>query len=92
MITTKIKNFEVKRTLVKDSSTVEAIWLKETNIEAIKTIYGFANQPIKVINQITLPVKLDQRDNKFQVMAHLLVVDQTSNHNAIFRRPFMKFT
>lgn len=100
VISAKIANFEVKRILIDDGSAVEilslkafkAMGLKETNLRAAKLIYGFANQPIKVIGQITLPVKLGQGDNKLQVMAHFLVVDQSSAYNAIFGRPLMKLT
>lgn len=55
VITTKIANFDVKSVLIDDGSVVEVISL---NAFQANPIYGFANQPIKVIGQVTLPVML----------------------------------
>lgn len=57
MITASIAYFDVKRILIDYGSAVEflsldpfqAMGLKEMNLKPIKLIYGFTNQPIKVL-------------------------------------------
>ena len=61
-----IDNFLVKRILVDDGSIVEVLIFDafkkmrpdESFLRPIGSIYGFANQPIKVKGLITLPVTL----------------------------------
>lgn len=100
VITVCITNFDVKKVLVDNGSAVEtlsldafkAMRLKEEDLKPAKPIYGFANQPIRVLGQVTLPVTLGQGEHKFTVLACFLVVDQPSAYKAILGLPLMKLT
>lgn len=60
VITTHVINFDVKRILIDNGSTVkilsfnafQTIELKETDLKPTKPIYGFSNQCIKVLGQV----------------------------------------
>lgn len=92
VITAGIINFDVKMILIDNGSVMEvfsldafrAMRLKEKDFEPAKPIYGFANQPIKVLGQVTLPKTLGQGEYKLTVLTCFLVVNQPSTYNTIF--------
>ena len=93
-----INNFGVDKILVDDGSAVEVLIydaFKKMNLDKsllrlARSIYDFANQPIKVKGLINLPITLGTRDNVVMKEAELLIVDQPSTYNAIIDRPLMK--
>lgn len=84
-ITVSIANFDVKRILIDVGSVVEvlsldafpAIELMKMDLKLAKPIYGFANQPIRVLTQVTLLVTLGQGDHKLTLLTCFLVVNQS---------------
>lgn len=66
VITAQVAKFDVKRILIDNGSVVEilsfsafqAMGLKEKDLRSAKPIRGFANQPIKVVGQVSLPVTI----------------------------------
>ena len=57
-----------------------------------KSIYDFANKPIKVKGLINLIITLGMEDNVVKNEAEFLIVDQLSAYNAIIGQPLMKKT
>ena len=84
--------------MVDDESVVEVLmWkafkeisLDENQLKPTRSIYGFANQPIRAKGIITLSVTLDQREHTVIVTVDFLVVDQLSAYNAIIGYPLIK--
>ena len=66
--------------------------LDESLLRLIGSIYGFANQSIKVKRLINLPITLGTRDNVVTKEVQFLIVNQPSAYNAIIGRPLMKKT
>ena len=56
------------------------------------SIYGFANQPIRVKGLINLPVTLGMGDNVVTMEAKFLIIDQPLAYNSIIGRLLMKKT
>ena len=91
VISVVFNNFRIDKTLVDDGSAVEVLIydaFKKTNLDEsllrpVGTIYGFANQPIKVKGLINLPITLGTRDDLVRKEAKFLIVDQPSTYNAI---------
>ena len=53
----------------------------------LRSIYGFANLPIRVKSIITLSVMLGQGEHIVTITIDFLVVDQPSAYNAIIDQP-----
>lgn len=66
--------------------------LEEKCLRPAKPIFGFANQPITVKGQVTLPVTLGQGKNQITVFVDFIVSDQPSVYNAIIGCSLMKKT
>lgn len=64
--------------------------LKGEHLKPAKPIYGFFNQPINFLGQVTLPVTLGHDDHNLTLFTCFLVVNLTSTHIAIFGRSLMK--
>lgn len=76
VITEGIINFDVKRILMDNGSAVEILsynafrdmGLKEADLSPAKPIYGFGNQPIRVLGHVTLPVTLGECNHKITIL------------------------
>ena len=91
-ISVVINTFLLERILVDDGSAVQVLmWkaFKEMGLDEsqLRSIYGFANLPIRVKSIITLSVMLGQGEHIVTITIDFLVVDQPSAYNAIIDQP-----
>ena len=90
-----INNFGVDKILVNDGSVVEVLIydafkkmnLDESLLRAVRPIYGFTNQSIKVKGLINLPITLGTGDNMVTKKAKFLIINQPLAYNTIISRP-----
>lgn len=66
--------------------------LDEKYLKLAKPVFGFANQPIFIKGQVTLPVTLCQGENQVTIFADFIIVDQPSVYSSIIGHPLMKKT
>ncbi|KAK3008884.1 hypothetical protein RJ639_015419 [Escallonia herrerae] len=96
VVTIKAGNFEVKRVLVDNGSSVEILFydaFKKMNIptdhlrKMDSPLYGFSNQSVTVEGIIALPVAIGTRPTQANLMLDFVVVKVPSAYNAILGRP-----
>ncbi|KAK3022920.1 hypothetical protein RJ639_046464 [Escallonia herrerae] len=96
VITIKAGNFEVKRVLVNNGSSVEILFydaFKKMNIptdrlqKMVTPLYGFSNHPVAVEGIISLPISIGTPPTQANLMLDFVVVKVPSAYNAILGRP-----
>ncbi|KAK3004786.1 hypothetical protein RJ639_020125 [Escallonia herrerae] len=96
VITIKAGNFDLKRVLVDNGSSVEILFydaFKKMNIPTNRLrkmdtpLYGFSNQPVTVEGIIALPVVIGTPLMQANFMLNFVVVKVPSAYNGILGRP-----
>ncbi|KAK3033968.1 hypothetical protein RJ639_034132 [Escallonia herrerae] len=96
VITIKAGNFDVKRVLIDNGSSVEILFhdaFKKMNIPTDRLrmidtpLYGFSNHPVTAEGIIALPVAIGTPPTQANFMLDFVVVRVPSAYNAILGRP-----
>ncbi|KAK3022835.1 hypothetical protein RJ639_046655 [Escallonia herrerae] len=96
VITVRAGNFDVKRVLIDNGSSIEILFydaFKKMNIPTDRLrkmdtpLYGFSNHPVAVGGIITLPVAIGIPPAQANFMLDFVVVKVPSAYNAILGRP-----